>query len=459
MTAIPNRSPWLQQLARTRAPVLLKGDMTADVAIIGAGIAGISTAFFLLRDTEKSVLLIDADRVAHGATGHNAGQLVAEFERSFASIAREFGLPMAAAGLQDLRSSWALLEEMRQSAGLKTPVWHVTGYGALSDADQILEALEEAMLREQAGITIPQIAVAEELRPTGKIPLTYEHLMRWTPQADLLALLGTADTRYIGVITDGRGCTNSAMLCEELVQAMLQHYSDRFTLAEMTPVEEVVLHKDSATLRTQNHTVTASQVVLCTNGFERLRISNEDGPDINSRLHHDVKGVVAYMAGRLDRMDEPPAANYYLTEPGTDPEEPYFYVTRRPFESGETGARNLFTIGGPEEDLPERLQYDPQRSFSPKAKDDIEAFEATTFNHKAHTTDSRPFYWHGLMGYTRGMMRLIGHEPCNRVLLYNLGCNGVGILPGIFGAYKVAQLVLGKSFEPSVFDPHDQTCS
>lgn len=40
---------------------------------------------------------------------------------------------------------------------------------------------------------------------------------------------------------------------------------------------------------------------------------------------------------------------------------------------------------------------------------------------------------HGLMGYTKNTLRLIGPDPFNTVLMYNLGCNGVGILPSIHG--------------------------
>ena len=62
-----------------------------DVAIIGAGIAGVATAFFVLRSTSSSVLLIERDRVARGATGRNAGQLTTYFERPLYDIADEFG--------------------------------------------------------------------------------------------------------------------------------------------------------------------------------------------------------------------------------------------------------------------------------------------------------------------------------------------------------------------------------
>ena len=46
----PNRSPWIEQLDHGRAPRPLDADADADVAVVGGGIAGVATAFFLLRD-------------------------------------------------------------------------------------------------------------------------------------------------------------------------------------------------------------------------------------------------------------------------------------------------------------------------------------------------------------------------------------------------------------------------
>ena len=40
-----NKSPWIYQLDSTRPTEKLKQDIETDVAIIGAGIAGIATAF------------------------------------------------------------------------------------------------------------------------------------------------------------------------------------------------------------------------------------------------------------------------------------------------------------------------------------------------------------------------------------------------------------------------------
>ena len=83
----PNRSPWIAQLAPDGPPRPLDADASTDVAIVGAGIAGVATAFFTLRATRGRVMLVERDRVARGATGRNAGQLTTYFERPLFDIA------------------------------------------------------------------------------------------------------------------------------------------------------------------------------------------------------------------------------------------------------------------------------------------------------------------------------------------------------------------------------------
>jgi glycine/D-amino acid oxidase-like deaminating enzyme len=53
----------------------------------------------------------------------------------------------------------------------------------------------------------------------------------------------------------------------------------------------------------------------------------------------------------------------------------------------------------------------------------------------------------------RSGIRVIGPHPRHPGLLYNLGCNGVGFLPSIFGGHRVSQALAGEPLAPSIFDP------
>ena len=122
---IPNSSPWLAQLNRTRPAIPLSENRTTDIVIVGGGIAGAISAYFTLRDTQEQVIVIEADRVAHGATGHNAGQITSYFERPFESLVKEFGLRytalrdmLVALSSRSLLSTWKRTRTERQQGSL-----------------------------------------------------------------------------------------------------------------------------------------------------------------------------------------------------------------------------------------------------------------------------------------------------------------------------------------------------
>ena len=59
----------------------LKGELEVDVAIVGAGFSGVSTAVELCERGYK-VALIEANRISWGASGRNGGQIISGYGRN-----------------------------------------------------------------------------------------------------------------------------------------------------------------------------------------------------------------------------------------------------------------------------------------------------------------------------------------------------------------------------------------
>lgn len=449
-----NLSPWIHQLNRTRPISTLCESHESDVAIIGGGIAGVMTAYFILRDTKKSVTMIEAGKIAHGATGHNAGQVVAYFERPFSELVDEFGLDMATRGIQSLRHAWDLLEEIIKEADLKTPFSVCTGYAGCSSLDQLLLHLNNKNLRHKEGLDIESILIAEEFIKIENLPPEFQSLCASVPQSHILERLETEDKGYIALLSTRKGCINSALLCEEIIGYLLHTYPERFHVFEETPVGELILEKDHAVIISKTCTTVAKRIVLCTNGFEYINIKNTLGSDIDTKFHEEVSGLVGYMSGYLTDSSKGPAAISYFTTERAEAYEPYFYVTRRKYEYEKGKQHNLVCIGGPEQPLDDKSLYIRDHEFRKDAEDAIDNFVEKTYKHKPAYT----FKWHGLMGYTKNGVRLIGPEPCNPVLLYNLGCNGVGILSSIYGGKRISKYLTHHKLEKTIFDPQDQRC-
>jgi glycine/D-amino acid oxidase-like deaminating enzyme len=450
-----NRSPWIHQLERTRPVIELRTDSAADVAVVGGGIAGAATAFFILRDTTYTVALVEGYKVAHGATGHNAGQITSYLERSFAGLAQEFGLEQAVDGQRSIEDAWELLDLMYTEAKLDLPLTRFIGFDGLSTYEQVVSRLEDNLCRREGGLAPQRICIAEELQKDYLIPEKYKGLYVYVPRNDIAEHLETKRTDFIAYVEQQKGVMNSALFTEEVIGYLLATYPDRFTVYEHSRVGKVVLKSDRAILDVGRACLEAAQVVLCTNGFENLEIFNTDGLAINTSFHHMIDGVVARMSGYLETMNKPPMALSYYLSPGAhfdDMDEPYFYLTRRPYEYEHNG-HNLVCLGGPQHTLPDRAEYVFDYEYPEEYSPESDTFLRALYDLGANKKIDYIFSWHGLMGYTPNRIRRIGPEPRNPVLLYNLGCNGVGILPSIFGGKRIVDFMNGTKMPPSIFDP------
>lgn len=446
-----NISPWLHQLNHERVPNKLRKDIKTDVAIVGAGIAGVSTAFFALKYTDKKVVLIERTLLAHGATGHNGGQAVTYFERGFASLCEEFGVKLAGAGQRDIESAWGLIDEVYTDGGLDILFSRFMGHAGLASHAQVMAELKNNHFKKQAGLVQDKIRIADTAPFVHEIPHEYAGLYTIVPSHSVRDLLETKSPEYLAVVSEQKGCLNSALFCERVVEYLQKKYPDRFALYEHAPVDKLVLRHDHALLDIGTHTATAKRVVLCTNGFENLRILNETGLDIDAKFHYLVRGTVGYMSGYLERLNKEPIALSYYSEGDRGPEAKYIYLTRRPYEYEKGVHHNLISIGGPDEALGEE-SYLFDTEYPDTAVEAIDQFVRRVYDPDPNKKIEYIFTWHGLMGYTRNGVRMVGPEPQNPVLLYNLGCNGVGLLPSVFGGRKIARHLKGEDVPKSIFD-------
>lgn len=90
MTTLPGkpRSLWLDTTpATTFAP--LEHDLSVDVAVIGAGLTGVTTALMLKR-AGATVALIEGERVGAGVTGHSTAKVSSLHGLTYARLASKF---------------------------------------------------------------------------------------------------------------------------------------------------------------------------------------------------------------------------------------------------------------------------------------------------------------------------------------------------------------------------------
>lgn len=233
--------PVWHEPADDRAPrAALPGDRDADVAIVGAGLTGLWTAYHLLRaDPGLRVMLLEAETAGYGASGRNGGWCSALFPASLDSVAARSSRAGALAQHAAMRRNLDDIEETLRVEGIDAqlarggtltlarsrPQWqraraeveHARSWGRGEDDVRLLDASEADLV----------------LRASGTVGATY------TP--DCAAL-------------------HPGRLVRGLAEAVLRRGA---VLHERTPVTAV----EAGRVSTGHGTVRAETVVVATEGY------------------------------------------------------------------------------------------------------------------------------------------------------------------------------------------------
>ncbi|MBP7773736.1 FAD-binding oxidoreductase [Candidatus Gracilibacteria bacterium] len=450
----PNHSPWIEQLDNTLEYPKLSCHAKSDVVVVGAGISGVSTAYQILTQTDLSVTLLEARKIGRGASGHNAGQVVLYFEKPFQEIAKEYGLEKAIDGQKALFRGFEVLEDMVEKLRMKKNLEVCEGYMGVRSLEQLIRHLENKFLRDTGGAQFDAIFIDQHWSAIHDLPEQFRDMVTVVDQDFIRQKLETHE--YFPVLlTSKKACANSALFCQNALQYLVKHFPGRFHIYEHSPVSEIRLFPDRANeVWVDDYSVKTDEVILCTNGFEHFHIVDLHHSSSRERdkvFHKNIQGLVGYMAGFFAPHKKASAISYYPEAVPVDwHSEKYFYVTRRTFEKdGEK--KSLICVGGPDSLVPHETPYDPSTHDPKESYEEIQKFLKQYRTEEA--PESFPYTWHGLMGYTHTGLRYIGQDPTTPHLWYNLGCNGVGIVGSVYGGWKIAKILSGTSFPPSIFDP------
>ena len=217
----------------------LTGEVTADVCVVGGGFSGLNTALELA-ERGFSVVLLEARRIAWGASGRNGGQLIRGVGHGldqFASIIGTDGVrQMKLMGLEAVEIVRERVERFQIACDL---TW---GYCDLANKPRDLQGLAED---------------AEELRSLG-----YRHEVRLLQANEIDSVIGSG--RYVGGMIDmGSGHLHPLNLAIGEAAAAAQQGVKLFEQSPVTRIDygpEVQVHTAQGTVR-------ANTLVLACNAY------------------------------------------------------------------------------------------------------------------------------------------------------------------------------------------------
>jgi glycine/D-amino acid oxidase-like deaminating enzyme/nitrite reductase/ring-hydroxylating ferredoxin subunit len=383
------RSLWMNVLARP-APELT-GDRRAEVVVVGAGIAGLTTAY-LLSKAGHEVLVLDQGGVGHGMTARTTAHLSTALDDRWYKLIAQSGEADAMTAADAFLRHVDFVEEVQRDENIECDFARVDGYLFLADGDEratLEKELDAAHKLGLADVTFDEDCPMREL--TSRPCLKFPRQARFHPLKYLDGLArcikaggGQIMRAHVNAVWDGDTVT---VECE----GGLKVQADSAVIATNTPINDrVVIHTKQAPYRSYAvaGTVPAGSV-----------------PD-----------VLAWDTG-----------------------DPYHYIRLQPGEDGT----DILIVGG--EDHKSGQAHDGASRFQK-----LEIWAVARFPEITRFTAR----WSGQVMESADFLGYLGQNPGDKNVFVITGDSGMGMTHGTIGGMIVSDLILGKKNPwAGLFDP------
>ncbi|HEU4942451.1 MAG TPA: FAD-dependent oxidoreductase [Gaiellaceae bacterium] len=176
---------WIGTTPETDYPALTD-EVAVDVAVVGAGITGI-TAAALLKRAGKTVALLESRRIVHGATGYTTAKVTSGHGLGYTKIRRAFGEDGARTYAEANQAALERIAELVDEDGIDCDFERRPNYVYAEDEEQAARVKEEVEVEHAAGL--PATLVRETPLPypvTAAVRL--DNQAQFHPRKYLLAL-------------------------------------------------------------------------------------------------------------------------------------------------------------------------------------------------------------------------------------------------------------------------------
>ena len=190
----------------------LTGDVQVDVAIIGAGITGL-TAAILLKERGKRVAVIEKGRVAAGESGQTTAHLTEAVDARYYYIARKFSEDAARLVARASRASIEQIASFVERFSIDCRFRRVPGFLYTENRSKVAELKKEAAAASNAGVNARFVEdVPLPFATRGAV--RFENQAQFHPREYLLALAARIpsegsrifDETFVSKITEGDPC-------------------------------------------------------------------------------------------------------------------------------------------------------------------------------------------------------------------------------------------------------------
>ena len=388
-----NKSVWSATAPKMRSQSLKK-DTQADVCVVGAGIAGLTTAYLLTLEG-KSVIVIDKIGVDQGETINTSAHLSNEIDATYRDITRYHGAKGARLAAQSHTEAIAKIESIVAKEKIDCDFARVDGYLFLGPNDSEKTLDQEFEDAHDAGVKVTK-------EPALPFQIAQGPCLHFPNQAQF----------HVSKYMDG------------LARAFKRAGGKIYSKAE---AKEIKGGESAQVKTTTGHTITADAVVVATN------------TPVNDwmTMHTKQAAYRTYVIGVPVPLDSVPAALYW------DTEDPFHYVRVQRLNEGET-SRDILIIGG--------------EDHKTGQNEDLENRYARLLSWGRTHLPGLPepeFRWSGQIMDTVDGLAFIGRNPGDEQNVYIVtGDSGVGLTHGTIAGMLITDLIMGRENPWSIlYDP------
>ncbi|HUQ68809.1 MAG TPA: FAD-dependent oxidoreductase [Planctomycetaceae bacterium] len=377
----------------------LERDLTVDVCIVGAGIAGLSTAYLLAREGRK-VAVLDSRRVAAGQTQRTTAHLTNAHDNYYHEVEKIHGVEGIRIAAESHTAAIDRIERIVQEEQIDCDFFRVPGY-LFCAPDQSQDVLDrEFAAAQRAGL--------QGLEFCGRAPLVgfdTGRCLRYPHQAQFHPL------KYM------------TRLMAEIQQLGGQIFHD-------TAVEKVAGGRRALVTTAHGPSVSAEAVVVATN------------TPINDMfaIHTKQAPYLTYVIGVKVPHGSVTRALFW------DTLENYHYVRLLPFHD----QTDILIVGGEDHKAGQDTDQDERHSH-------LEAWARQRFESLGEVA----YKWSGMVMETVDGGAFIGRNPGDDENVFiATGDSGMGMTHGTIAGMLLTDLILGRpNAWAKLYDPSRKTLS
>jgi glycine/D-amino acid oxidase-like deaminating enzyme/nitrite reductase/ring-hydroxylating ferredoxin subunit len=367
---------------RTAAYEKPTADLTCDVCVVGAGIAGLTTAYQLAQSGQSVIVLDAKPRLANGETAATTAHLASAIDDRFARVKSVRGADAVGLAYRSHRAAIDFIEGVTRTEGIECDFRRVDGFLFPHDAEGRELLAEEQKVCDEAAIPCERVSTMSFLQFRFGPALRFPDQGQFHPLKYLSGLAKASQARGVRFFANAR--------------------------------VEKVTGGSPAVVQVQNGpTVRAKAVVVATN------TPLNGGVFVNMR----IAAYATYaIAARIPARPDAPALLW-------DTADPYHYVRTQPID-----AQSSWLIVGGEDHK------------TGQAEDQLDRWERleSWARNRFPAVEEVKYRWDGEVFETPDGLGLIGPEPGSENVFIVTGDSGMGMTHGTIAGLMLPDLIAGR---------------